>query len=95
MDSPMRATTCPPGIVHATVEGAFAVYEVTLRGTADYFNGALARHAGPADVALDVLGWLQTATNRVPPQWATDHTVIADWPIARLRDFSGDDPRER
>src|SRR4029077_9315294 len=69
----------------------FGVLEATLRGTTDYLTGALARHATPVDVGLDVLTWMQTATHREPPRCATDHTVVAEWPIARLRDFSDAD----
>lgn len=84
----MKATTCPPGISHAAVESAFGVYEAVLRGGTDYFTGALARHASPADMGSEVLEWLQASTSRTPPRWATEHTIVAEWPIARLRDFS-------
>lgn len=84
----MRNTTCAPGISNAALESAFGVYEAVLRGGTDYFVGALARQAGPADVGGDVLGWLRTSTTRTPPRWATEHAIVAEWPIARLRDFS-------
>lgn len=84
----MKATTCPPGISHAAVESAFGVYEAVLRGGTDYFTGALARRASPADMGSEVLEWLQASTSRTPPRWATEHTIVAEWPIARLRDFS-------
>ena len=87
----MRASTCPPGIVNAAIEGTFGMYEAATRGTVDYFTGALARRATPADIGLDVLTWIQETTRPKSPRWATEHTVLAEWPIARLRDFSSTD----
>ena len=95
MDRTMSNTTYPTGIVNAAVDAAFGSYEAALRGTSDYLTGALARRATPTDVTLDLLGWLTTAVRREPPKWATTHKIIAEWPIARLRDFSGPDPREK
>ncbi|MEO7061407.1 MAG: DUF3141 domain-containing protein [Lapillicoccus sp.] len=90
----MRATTCPPGISHAAVDSAFGIYEAALRGATDYFTGALGRRAGPTDMAADVREWLTTMSRRTPPRWASKHTVVTEWPIARLRDFSSSDPVE-
>ncbi len=84
----MRATTCPPGITHAAVEGTFGYSEAWLRGVSDYCAGAVARGVGPVDMSLDILTWVTTAVRRTHPQWATEHRVLAEWPIARLRDFS-------
>ena len=84
----MRATNCPPGIGNAAVESAFGVYEAVLRGGTDYVTGALARQASPADMGADAIDWLRTSTSRTAPRWATEHAIVADWPIARLRDFS-------
>lgn len=84
----MRASTCPPGIVNAAIEGTFGMYEAMTRGTVDYFSGALSRRASPADMGMDVLNWVQESTRRRSPRWATENTVLDEWPIARLRDFS-------
>ena len=84
----MRTTTYPPGISNAALESAFGGYDAVLRGGTDWFLSALARRASPADLGRDVLDWLQTSTTRTPPRWSTPHTVVAEWPIARLRDFS-------
>jgi poly(3-hydroxybutyrate) depolymerase len=84
----MRASTCPPGILNAAIESTFGVYEAVTRGTVDYFTGALARRATPADIGLDVLTWIRESTRPKSPRWATEHTVVTEWPIARLRDFS-------
>ncbi len=90
----MKATSCPPGISHAAVDSAFGLYEAALRGATDYFSGAFIRRAGPADMAVDVLDWMSTMSRRTPPRWASEHTVVTEWPIARLRDFSSTDPVE-
>jgi poly(3-hydroxybutyrate) depolymerase len=90
----MRATRCPPGIINAGVEAAFGSYEAALRGSTDYWTGALSRRASPTDMSLDLLTWWATAVRREPPRWATKHKIIAEWPIARLRDFSDPNPRE-
>jgi hypothetical protein len=88
MDRPMRTTTYSPGISNAALESAFGGYEAVLRGGTEWFLSALARRASPADLGSDVLDWLQTSTTRTPPRWSTPHKVVAEWPIARLRDFS-------
>jgi poly(3-hydroxybutyrate) depolymerase len=88
MDRPMRTTTCPPGISNATLKSALGSYEAVLRGGTDYFVGALSRRASASELRGDLLDWLRTSTRRNPPQWATAHTIVAEWPIARLRDFS-------
>ena len=84
----MRSTSCPPGISSAALESAFGAYDAVLRGGTDWFTSALSRRATPADLGSDVLDWLRTSTTRTPPRWATEHTIVAEWPIARLRDFS-------
>lgn len=94
MDSAMRATSCPPGISHAAVDSAFGLYEAVLRGTTDYLSSALSRGATPPQMGADVLAWLTLRSSRTPPEWASANTVIAEWPIARLRDFSSDHPVE-
>jgi poly(3-hydroxyalkanoate) synthetase len=80
--------TCPPGIVDGSVESMFSTYTATVRATTDYWTGALARGAGPLDVAGDLLRWYSTVLRTDRPQWNTPHRVVTEWPIARLRDFS-------
>jgi len=86
--SATRASNCPPGINNAAVDSAFGLYKAALRGATDYLTGALGRRAGPADMGADALDWLTTTSRRTPPRWATEHAIVAEWPIARLRDFS-------
>lgn len=90
----MRPTTCPPGIVDASLEVILGLQEVTVRGATDYLTQALARGSVPLDVGLDLMQWVATMNERQPPQWATDHRVVAEWPVARLRDFSALDAAE-
>ncbi len=94
MDSTMSTHSRPLGIVNSGVEGILGLHEATLRGTTDYVTQALARRAGPVDLWLDVMNWVRTMNDRRRPQWATEHAVVAEWPIARLRDFSGADSGE-
>ena len=90
----MRAATCPPGIVDANIDAVFGSYAATLRATTDYWAGAISRRATPIDLSLDLITWVTTATLRDRPQWATKHDIVAEWPIARLRDFSAETPVE-
>ena len=78
----------PPGIVQASADAAFGAFGALTRGSSDYLTGALHRQATPFDIGLDVLTWWTTALRREPPQWASPHGVVREWPIARLRDFS-------
>ncbi len=88
----MSATTTPPGIVNAGIDAVFGTYRAAVRATTDYWTGALARSATPADLTLDLLTWWGVAIRREAPQWATEHEIAAQWPIARLRDFSTRSP---
>jgi poly(3-hydroxybutyrate) depolymerase len=85
----MRATaTCPTGIVNSGFDATLGSYQAACRGATDYWTGAVKRGAAPLDIGLDLLTWFTTATLRGRPQWATKHEIVAEWPIARLRDFS-------
>ncbi|CAN5465024.1 alpha/beta fold hydrolase [soil metagenome] len=90
----MRATTTPPGIVDSSIEALVGLHDATVRGATDYVAQALTRRASPLTLGLDVLDWVRTMTERRPPRWATEHRVLAEWPIARLRDFSTGEPGE-
>ena len=88
----LRAGTCPPGIVDAGVESVFDMWSSVVRHSVDWWTGLVARGAGPLDVAADLLDWSVVVARREPPTWTTPHTVVREWPVARLRDFS---PRRR
>jgi poly(3-hydroxybutyrate) depolymerase len=95
MDRPMNADTCPAGIVDAATKAFFGSYEAVVRASADYVTSAVARQATPTQLGADLVTWWSTATRRESPQWATEHTIVAEWPIARLRDFSSANPDEQ
>ena len=88
-------TTCPTGIVDAATKALFGSYTAVVRGSADYVSEALARQATPAELGVDLLTWWSTAIRRESPQWATEHTIVTEWPIARLRDFSSPNPDDQ
>jgi len=90
-----RALTCPPGITEGGVDSIFGAYAATVRASTDYWTSALRRRARPLDVAVDLLQWYSTALGRRRPAWATPHEIVAEWPIARLRDFSGPNESDR
>lgn len=94
MPTTMVPTICPPGIVTSTTDSFFGVYEATGRAATRYFGSALRRRATPLDIGLDMLDWWTTASRREAPKWATAHTIVAQWPVARLRDFSSASPRD-
>jgi poly(3-hydroxybutyrate) depolymerase len=77
---------CPPaapaysGLVGAWLEGLSAA----VTGGADLFAASLGRFP----LALDVPRWLDVYSHRRPPQWATEHSMVFEAPVARLRDFS-------
>ncbi len=91
----MSAETCPAGIVDAATKAFFGSYAAVVRASGDYVSAAVARQATPAELGVDLLTWWSTATRRESPQWATEHTIVAEWPIARLRDFSRANPNKQ
>jgi poly(3-hydroxybutyrate) depolymerase len=77
---------CPPvspaygGLFGAWLEGL----STAVAGSADLLAASLERFPRP----LDVPRWLEVYNDRRPPQWATEHSVVFETPVARLRDFS-------
>jgi hypothetical protein len=49
---------------------------------------AVERSTPPAGLFDTFNHWMQSAFERKPPTWTTQHKVTRVWPIARLRDFS-------
>lgn len=56
----------------------------------EYWHGALARGASPAEVLDDALMWMRLTQGRREPTWASPNAVVAEDRVARLRDFSPD-----
>jgi poly(3-hydroxybutyrate) depolymerase len=55
---------------------------------AQYWQGAIARGATPADVLDDAATWMRLTQSRREPTWASPNTVLTEGRVARLRDFS-------
>ncbi len=77
--------------MRAGIESTLGWYCALVRGTTDYWAGAVKRRATAIDVYQDLLDWWATAGGRDKPQWASENQIVAEWSIARLRDFSARD----
>lgn len=82
---------CPPGIVDGGVDSIYEIAGSMIRSGVDYWSGLLERGATPLDAARDVMDWTKEITRREKPTWASPNTITGEWPVARLRDFSGPD----
>lgn len=70
---------------------AAAWFDVTSHAVtvgAQYWQGAIARGASPAEVMDDAVTWMRLTQGRREPTWASPSTVLAEDLVARLRDFS-------
>ena len=77
--------------MRAGIESTLGWYSALVRGTADYWTGAFRRRSTAIDVYQDLLDWWAIAGRRDKPQWASTSDIVAEWPTARLRDFSARD----
>lgn len=84
----MSVTVCPPGIRQAASVSAANSGSALLRAARHYWTRALAQHATPIEVGLDVLEWWTTVSRTGTPTWASPNEIVAQWPVARLRDFT-------
>lgn len=84
----LQAATCPPRLVNAGLGVGTEIYSAWLRGATDYWTRALHRRLTPVGVLTDALTWWATSQRRERPTWAGPHRIVAQWPIARLRDFT-------
>jgi poly(3-hydroxyalkanoate) synthetase len=80
---------CPPGIVDAGVDSVYEIVGSLIRNGVDYWTNLLNRGGSPLDAARDVMDWTKEVNKRERPEWASEHTIVGEWPVARLRDFSG------
>ncbi|NNG19155.1 alpha/beta hydrolase [Naumannella sp. ID2617S] len=81
----------PDRIVESWLDATVGGWEAVGRATVEYWAGAWRRGATPLDVTTDLWRWYATASRRERPQWAHEHRLVREWPIARLRDYSTDD----
>jgi poly(3-hydroxybutyrate) depolymerase len=58
--------------------------------SAQYWQGAIARGASPAEVLDDAATWMRLTQTRREPTWGSPSTVVAENRVARLRDFSAE-----
>jgi poly(3-hydroxyalkanoate) synthetase len=63
-------------------------------GWTDYLLHAVRQGKGPAHVGMELGRWWMAMTHRRRPQWSTEHEIVWETPIMRLRDFS-EGSRER
>ncbi len=82
---------CPPGIVDAGAESLYEIAGSIIRNGVDYWSQLVQRDARPWDAARDMVQWSKELARQERPTWASPHTITAEWPLARLRDFSGPD----
>lgn len=92
--SSSTATTAEPG--HSSGQAAqwsdlpldagLAVWN----GWTGYLRSAIARGAGPLEMAEDAAEWWRASTVRSKPTWVTEYREDLTWPQARLLDFSTD-----
>jgi poly(3-hydroxybutyrate) depolymerase len=86
--STLNAVKLASGLAFAPFEAAATL----ASGWTEYTAGAIKRRATPLDVVEDLAEWWRVATVRERPKWANPSTVIREWPIARLRDYSTEAP---
>ena len=82
--SPETPTAFTSHLLDSTVE----TWRATVDSLTDYWTGAVARAATPAEVVADASRWLELLSSRRTPRWAHPHEVVDQTAVARLRDFS-------
>jgi poly(3-hydroxyalkanoate) synthetase len=70
------------------IESGSEIARLSTEGTAEYWNGAVARGAAPWEVFDDVRRWWTEASRRERPSWYSPNEIVLECPVARLRDFS-------
>jgi poly(3-hydroxybutyrate) depolymerase len=76
-------TSTPGGLYERWLDGM----GVLVEETAANWQRLLERGPRP----LELLRWLQLLAQRRPPRWSTEHSIVLEAPLARLRDFSAPD----
>ncbi len=91
--------TCPPlptgnGSVELPAQLAASGLKVLKAAVVEgfrYWKQVPGRGFPPVTAVTDLARWVHVMTDRRPPQWATQHTIVFETPVARLRDFSDPD----
>ncbi len=92
--------TCPPlplGPGTAALPAQLATSSLMVLKAAavegiKYWKKLPRRGFPPVTAVTDLARWVQVMTDRRPPRWATEHTIVFETPVARLRDFSDPEP---
>ncbi|MEO6956468.1 MAG: alpha/beta fold hydrolase [Antricoccus sp.] len=82
------STKTPEKILQSFASTPIAVSTAVFQGLTDYWKGAIARRADPFDVLNDFNTWWQATTVHHEPKWAHGSTVVREWPVAKLLDYS-------
>lgn len=70
------------------LSSAFESWRASVDALGDYWAGAIARAATPAEVAVDAARWLELTGRRGRPSWTHRNQVVRTSELHRLRDFS-------
>ncbi|WP_235686595.1 alpha/beta fold hydrolase [Tomitella gaofuii] len=84
----MATQTRVPSQRTAWARAPWEISSAWTSGWAGYLRSAARRGAGPATVLNDTAVWFRAVTRRRAPGWSTEHTVVRNWPQARLLGFS-------
>src|SRR5262245_40716472 len=68
----------------------FTAARILGTGWLGYAATAARRGGSPMAVVRDVRTWIEVDRSRETPQYVHPHTVVREWPVARLLDFSDD-----
>ncbi len=83
--APFKAPPLPtPFIAPRLIETWARGWQAAIDGGSRYLQGALAGQIQPLDHAR----WWMHVAKRQAPGWASEHEVVFEAPLARLRDFS-------
>jgi len=82
------ATKCPPSFEEIALADGVTAWAAAVEGLSAWSAAALRRGATPAELGADWIRWLDVATERRQPAWASRNEIVFEAPVARLRDFS-------
>jgi poly(3-hydroxybutyrate) depolymerase len=82
------ATGCAPTFEEIALADSISALTAAVTGTADWWVSVMRRGVTPPEVLLDCVRWWGEIATRRRPSWSTQHEIVFDCPIARLRDFS-------
>ncbi len=89
------APGCTPSFEEIALTDSMTAWAAAIEGSAAWWSGAIRRGDTPLDMMLDGMRWWETVTQRGRPSWSTDHEIVFEMPVARLRDFSTTGPRSK